>query len=71
MPQRPRHSAATHRVFVEQGVEEGQEPVAEGEGGPDDCRCVRPPDPRVLVNAPQGVVVPGGIFLSLDIKRNS
>ena len=59
MPQRPGHCAALYRVLVEQGVEQRQEPVAEVEGGPDNGRSLRPPDPRVLVNTPQRVVVPG------------
>ena len=59
MPQRPGHCTAIHRVLVEQGVEQRQEPVAEVEGGPDDGCSLRPPDPRVLVNTPQRVVVSG------------
>ena len=59
MPQRPGHSAAIYRVFVEQGVEQRQQPVAETQGGPDNARSLRPPDTRVLVNASEGVMVPG------------
>ena len=58
MPQRSGHCAAIHRVLVEQGVEQGQEPVAEVESGPDNGSSLSPPDTRVLVNTPQRVVVP-------------